>query len=179
MWETFLTSFVWWLEFVLPICFFGPSKAMFCIYIHNYSWIYNALQHFSIFYRTKGNRRITRMRQSIHFSRKRQNFSQAFFDGTYPRVSFQMLMFLMTRFLGLKSLSQSQLLSIRYMYTQLLGHFEGLDTNTVIDSWIHSNNSKKQWTGWSWWKIKTSLNRVKEHCYFFADFFFMHLKVIK
>ncbi len=30
-------------------------------------YIYNALQHFNIIYRTKGNRRITRVRQSMHF----------------------------------------------------------------------------------------------------------------
>lgn len=54
------------------------------------------------------------MRQSIHFS---QTTLRPFFEGTYPRVSFQMLRFVMTHFLGLNSLSQSQLLSIRYMNT--------------------------------------------------------------
>lgn len=42
-------------------CWFGPNEAVFCIYI------YNALQHFNIIYKTKGNRRINRLRQSMHF----------------------------------------------------------------------------------------------------------------
>lgn len=53
--KTFLTDLIWWL--VVELC-------LFCMYI--YILKKNALRHFNIFYRTKANRRITRMRQSIH-----------------------------------------------------------------------------------------------------------------
>ena len=72
-------GFTWWLEFELFVCL-APNEASFCIYI-------NALQHFNIIYRTKGNRRISRMRQSMHFF-SHQKYSQAFCEGTYPLVSF-------------------------------------------------------------------------------------------
>lgn len=71
VWETFLTGSVWWLEFEL--------HGRLALTRLRFVYIYNALQHFNIFYRTKGNRRITRMRQSIHFSHEHQNYSQAFF----------------------------------------------------------------------------------------------------
>lgn len=63
-------------------------------------YIYNALQHFNIFYRTKGIRRVTRMRQSMRFSHAHQKYS-SFIEGTSSSVFFQMICFVMAPFLGL------------------------------------------------------------------------------
>lgn len=80
VWELSLMGFMWWLEFELHVC---STLTRLC-----FVYIYNALQHFNIFYRTKGNRRIIRTRQSMHFSHEHQKYSQAFCEGTYPPVSF-------------------------------------------------------------------------------------------
>lgn len=75
VWERFLTGFMWWQEYELHVCL--AQQGCVC----------NALQHFNNIYRTKGNRRNTRIRQSMHFVFSHQKYSQAFSEGTYPRVS--------------------------------------------------------------------------------------------
>lgn len=59
VWEPFLTGFMRWLELELRV---GSALRRLC-----FVYIYNALQHFNIIYKTKGNRRINRLRQSMHF----------------------------------------------------------------------------------------------------------------
>lgn len=71
VWERFPMGFMWWLEYELHVCLAQQGCVL-------YIYICNALQHFNIIYRTKGNRRITRMRQSMHFVFSHQKYSQAF-----------------------------------------------------------------------------------------------------
>lgn len=80
--------FTWWLEFHVCLALIRLNVLYIC----------NALQHFSIFYRIKGNRRTTRMRQSMHFDIR---ITQAFSEGTLLECLFQMVCFVSAQFLGL------------------------------------------------------------------------------
>lgn len=101
----------------------------------------NALQHFNIFYRTKGNRRITRTRQSMHFSQEHQKYSQAFCEGTYPPVSFMYWH---------SSSACSHFLSRNFKYLLMYTHNYYFDTlkdfNTILfKTLILELHTKKIW----------------------------------
>ncbi len=83
VWEPFLMGFVWWLELKLRVCF-APTRLCFV-------YIYSALQHFNIIYKTKtGQKQAYNQNETIHafFSHEHQKYSQAFFQRTRPPVSF-------------------------------------------------------------------------------------------
>lgn len=92
VWEPFLMGFVWWLEFELCVCL---ALTRLC-----FVYIYKALQHFNIFYRSKGKRRTIRMRQSIHFFHTNIG-NILLLKGHVLECLFQMVCFIMAQFLGL------------------------------------------------------------------------------